>query len=310
MPEKLVHGLYAAVLTPRRPDDSVDEAGFARVLEFLLEHGVSSFAVNGATGEFCLTSSEGLKTVFAVLRKTAPRATILCGVGAAGSAETIELSRIAAEEGAQALLLPMPYFFPYQQQDLEEFSRKVAAAVTLPVLLYNLPDFTSGLDAETACRIIREVPNVIGIKDSGHSLDTLRSLTSDQISCCRMVGNDGLLVDALREDVCDGVVSGIACVLPEFTQAILQAAGNRDDGKLSQLSAMLDALKGELSQLPVPWGLKWIAEARGILRARFSQPVAAQRILQGRDLITWYRQWEADLATLDLTLTQKAQPLS
>ena len=302
MTEKLVHGLYAAVLTPRRLDDSVDEAGFARVLEFLIERGVSSFAVNGATSEFCLTSPQDLKTVFAVLRKTAPHATVLCGVGAAGTAESIELSRIAAGEGARALLLPMPYFFPYQQQDLEEFSRTVAGAVTLPVLLYNLPDFTSGLDAETACRIIREVPNVIGIKDSGHSLDTLRLLTSHQIPCCRMVGNDGLLVEALRQNVCDGVVSGIACVLPELTRAILEAAAQTDDDKLNQLSAMLDALKEELSQLPIPWGLKWIAEARGILRAQFSQPVAAQRMQQGRALMAWYHQWQASLSNCSSSL--------
>lgn len=54
--EKLVRGVYAAVLTLRNPDDSVDEAAFARLLQFLLEREISGFALNGAIGEFCLTT--------------------------------------------------------------------------------------------------------------------------------------------------------------------------------------------------------------------------------------------------------------
>jgi 4-hydroxy-tetrahydrodipicolinate synthase len=302
MPDKLVRGLYAAVLTPRLPDDSVDEAGFARVVEFLVERGVSTFAVNGATGEFCLTPPQDLKTVFSVLRRVSPDATVLCGVGAAGIAGTLELANIASGEGAQALLLPMPYFFPYQQQDLEAFAHTVAGAVALPVLLYNLPDFTSGIEAETACRVIRETPNVVGIKDSGRSLDTLRRLTSERIPCSRMVGNDGLLVDALREEVCDGVVSGIACVLPELTRGIVDAANSRNAERLDLLSGKLDELKAQLSRLPVPWGLKWLAEARGIGPATFSLPLSLERRRQGRELIAWFREWQSRLADCSLPL--------
>ena len=54
-------------------------------------------------------------------------------------------ARIAEDAGVKALLLPMPYFFPYEQGDLEQFSRSVAAATSLPVLVFNLPQFTSGL---------------------------------------------------------------------------------------------------------------------------------------------------------------------
>lgn len=297
-----MRGLYAAVLTPRRPDDSVDEAAFARVLDFLLRRKVSAFAVNGATGEFCLTSPRDLKLMFSVIRAVAPQAAVLCGIGAAGTAKTVELARIAADEGAQAVLLPMPYFFPYQQQDLEAFVSAVAGSVTLPILLYNLPEFTSGLNPETACRIIRDIANVIGIKESGQSLDTLRLLTEENPAACRMVGNDGLLIEALREDVCDGVVSGIACVVPELTRAILEAAHNHDTENLSRYSAALNALKKNLGRLPVPWGLKWLAEARGILHATFSQPVAEERLKQGRELIAWYRQWQSNPAHCDISL--------
>jgi 4-hydroxy-tetrahydrodipicolinate synthase len=290
----LVRGVYAALLTPRRTDGSIDEASFARLLEFLLERGIAGFALNGATGEFCLTTPQHLRTLFSVIRRVAGDVKILCGIGAAGAASSIELMRIAAGEGAQAALLPMPYFFPYGQQDLEAFARTVAASAELPILLYNLPEFTSPLEAETACRIIRDTPNVIGIKDSGQSIETLRQLTRQKIPSCRMVGNDGLLLDALREDVCDGVVSGIACVLPELIRAIFD---ERTHTRM-HLSGLLDEVRQQLAQFPVPWALKWIAEARGICKATFSQPLAETRKAQGAEFVDWYRQWETNLSTI------------
>jgi 4-hydroxy-tetrahydrodipicolinate synthase len=168
----------------------------------------------------------------------------------------------------------------------------VAAQVNLPILLYNLPDFTSGLDPETACRLIRDIPNVIGIKDSGHSLETLRRPTVRQILSSRIVGNDGLLADALRERVCDGVVSGVACVLPELVRAIFSESP--DSARFEQLNRSLDTFRMQIGRFPTPWGLKWIAEARGIFNAAFAQPTAASRRQQGCEMIEWFRQWQPD----------------
>lgn len=296
MPDKLVHGLYAALLTPRRSNDSVDESALARLVEFLLERRISNFAVNGATGEFCLTTPEDLKTILAVVHKLAPGAKVLCGIGAAGTARTLELADLAAGEGVLAALLPMPFFFPYRQDDLEAFVHAVAAKAQLPLLLYNLPEFTSTLDPETSCRILRDVPNIVGIKDSAQSLDTLRQLTTQKSSACRLVGNDGILIDALRQGVCDGAVSGVACVLPELLRAVVDAANRADTERLAQLEAELESVREALRFLPVPWGLKWIAEARGILRATFSQAVSAERRHQGRELMAWFENQHANLS--------------
>jgi 4-hydroxy-tetrahydrodipicolinate synthase len=290
MQDKLVQGLYAALLTPRRPDDSVDEPALTRLLEFLRERGVRAYAINGATGEFCLTAPQELRAILGVVHKVVPDAKILCGIGAARIARTLELASIATGEGADAFLLPMSYFFPYEQQDLESFVEAVACRAKLPIMLYNLPDFTTELLPETSCRLIRELPNVIGIKDSGASLATLRRLTEEQIPSCRIVGNDGILTDALRERVCDGVVSGVACVLPELTGALF--AEPTESERFAQLDALLTDFRNRLGRFPVPWGLKWIAEARGICTATFAQPISELRRRQSQEFISWYREWE------------------
>jgi 4-hydroxy-tetrahydrodipicolinate synthase len=298
MTDKMVHGVYAAILTPRDPGDSVDEASLLRLVNFLLERDIASFAANGATGEFCLATPQHIRTLLSIVRKAAPHARILCGIGASGTAAALEFSKVAAGEGADAALLPMPYFFPYEQADLEAFVETVALSSGLPVLLYNLPEFTTALEPETSCRLIRNLPNVIGIKDSGGSLATLRLLTQERIPTCRIVGNDGMLADALRERLCDGVVSGVACVFPELISALFAERENPDGKRFNELTNLLDAVRNQLARFPTPWGLKWFAEARGICAARFSQPVTEARQHQSQELIALCRGIEANLSAI------------
>ena len=215
----------------------------------------------------------------------------MVGIGTPGYTTSIESGRMAADAGAKAVLLPMPYFFPYEQADLRAFVARVAAALSIPVLLYNLPQFTSGLAPQTSLALIREHENVAGIKDSSGSLDTLRLLTAEGVDCCRIVGSDSALGPALEEGISDGVVSGVACVPPELIQRVFEA-GNSAVGSADFRTANghLEAFIEEINPLPVPWGLKVVAEERQLGPATFAIPVAPDRQRQMEHLRTWYRQ--------------------
>jgi len=292
MAAKLISGVYAALLTPRFADDRVDVEGLRGLVQFQIGKGIRSFAMNGATGEFCLTSAEQLRTVLVTVQEASGgTAEILCGVGAAGSAGAKVLAAVAQEAGVKGLLLPMPYFFPYQQEDLELFCREIAANTSLPILLYNLPQFTSGLEKETVRRLIVEVPNIIGIKDSSGSLEILRDLTAHGVDACRIVGNDSALAAAMQEGVCDGVVSGVACALPEVIQSLYGEAGRTDSAEFARASGLLDEAIVQLNDFPTPWGLKWMVEARGLGTARFAMPVTAHRREQAKRMMEWLRGW-------------------
>jgi 4-hydroxy-tetrahydrodipicolinate synthase len=289
---KTVSGIYAAVLTPRLPDDNIDVDALNHLITFLLSKGISAFAMNGATGEFCLTAPRHLHIILSTVQKASQgNAKILCGVGAPGSTLAIELAAIARQQGAEGLLLPMPCFFPYQQEDLDLYCRKVAGSTELPVMLYNLPQFTSGLQKETVRALITEVPNIIGIKDSSGSLDILRDLTEHGVDACRIVGNDSVLAQALIEGVCDGVVSGVASAVPELIRDLYGRREQANSDEFRRASRLLDEFIAQLSPFPTPWGLKWIVEARGVAPATFSQPVTAHRIAQGRQMAAWFGEW-------------------
>ena len=117
--EKPVCGVYAAVLTPRDANGRVDAAAFDANLAFLLDRGIRGFAINGATGEYCLTRPEELSVLLERANAVAgDSARVLCGVGSAGLRDTLERCALAEAAGVHALLLPMPHFFPYSQEDL------------------------------------------------------------------------------------------------------------------------------------------------------------------------------------------------
>jgi 4-hydroxy-tetrahydrodipicolinate synthase len=203
--------------------------------------------------------------------------------------QTLALADAAQAAGANGLLLPMPYFFPYQQQDLIAFSQHVAAATELPLLLYNLPDFTTPLAPETTLQLLEET-RIGGIKDSSGNLDTLRLLHQSFPSANRILGNDGALYPALLENLCDGVVSGVASVLPELMVAFYrEAATAPDSGTALALRDSLDAVLRWLSRFPVPWGLKLIAAERGFFTAEYALPLSPQRQADALEFQQWFQ---------------------
>src|ERR1035441_9624933 len=106
----LVQGVYAAVLVPRLADGGLDEGGFRAILETLRGKGLNGIVVNGATGEYCLTTAPELVRMLAICGEALPGGKVLCSIGAAGLAGCLELGGIAIGHGARALLLPMPHF--------------------------------------------------------------------------------------------------------------------------------------------------------------------------------------------------------
>jgi len=175
-----LRGVYAAVINPRDEENRLDGSALARILRFLADSGIRGFALNGATGEYCRNSPADLASMLQTARNSLPAdAAILCGIGAADLRGVLERGRVAMAAGARAVLLPMPHFFPYEQHDLRAFCLEVAERLSIDILLYNLPQFTTGLTVATVCDLVRECPPIKGIKDSSGFLDVLRALACD-----------------------------------------------------------------------------------------------------------------------------------
>ena len=142
----IVDGLSAALPTPLRRDGRVDLPTLDRIVDLVVEAGVDGICIGGATSEY---PHFDVAERVAVIERVADRLTgdtaLLVGVGAPSTSRVVELAHVAAASGARALLLPMPMFFNYEQEDLAAYCAELARRLPAPCLLYDLPDFTNAL---------------------------------------------------------------------------------------------------------------------------------------------------------------------
>jgi 4-hydroxy-tetrahydrodipicolinate synthase len=295
-PSRRVGGVISAVLFYRNEEGGPLWDAFENNLALLKSCGVDGLCVNGATGEYASASREERRQAVSLARRAmGSHGIVVSGAGAASWLETLQLARDAESEGADAHLVPAPHFFPYQQSDLAEFYCRTAAALTRPVIIYNLPQFTGKVERELALTLIRDQSiNVAGIKDSSGNLDILEALTVEgPADAVRLVGNDGVLAKALQQCLCGGMISGVAGVLPELNQGLWEAS-RRGDSQLFESAALLLAQFIErLNPWPTPWGLKLAAQVRGIGPASIALPLSPERATQASEFRNWFEPWWA-----------------
>jgi len=294
----IVSGVFAAMTIPRLPHGGIDLDSFSKHLGHLRRAGIQGFVLNGATGEYCLTESAELGAMVKRAREVVGQsATLVAAIGGASLQQVLQRLREAEREGVEALLLPMPHFFPYGQQDLVMFAQHVAVQTKLPTLLYNLPSFTTPIEAATTLHLLSaslaadgKGGGLVGIKDSSGSLDTVRLLMEKLPAANRVIGNDSALYGALVEGLCDGVVSGVACVLPELMLALYSRTQQAPTSETTlAFKAALDEFIEWLGRFPVPWGLKIIAMERGLSPLDLPLPLSEERSATLDSFLVWFR---------------------
>jgi len=297
---KIFHGPLAALLTPRTSSGRVDLEAIERLVEIVLEQGATGVVVAGGTGEYAALTVEDRRAMHErAVAAAAGKGPVVACPGAADFSTSVALAQHALGCGCQAVLLPPPHFYSYSQDDLESFFREAASVIPGPILLYNLPAFTTPISTELALRLIESLPNVIGVKDSSGNLQMLEALTrGPELAACRILGHDQVLVEGLRRGFLDAIISGPAGVVPGLTAALFESFESGDRERFAALAALFEELVERFGELPYPWVPLWIAEWRGLFPARFPLPLSTARLEQARALEVWFRQWCEQLGEL------------
>jgi 4-hydroxy-tetrahydrodipicolinate synthase len=285
--------ILAALCTPIDDRSRPDLATFNRVLDFVMERGVEGVVLGGATAEFPhFTLDDRAALIDRAVVRMNGRGPVLANVGASSLSATIELAHRAAGSGCAALLLSMPYFFRYAQDDLFAYVEAVCASVNAPFLLYNLPAFTTPIEASTALRLFEAVPNLIGIKDSSGDRANLAPLAAARRpGLILFAGYDTLILDAL-EAGWHGAISGVACFAPEAVAAVVRAfrAGDRAQASTHQ-AALNELVERAVAPLPTPWGIRLALAIRGIDTGPLHLPLSSVRRPQVEEVRRWLAGW-------------------
>lgn len=282
----------AAVTPHRKEGHQADLGATLDLIDYLCDAGVKGIALLGSTGEFLhLAPDDRLHLVqFAAKRSRVP---LIAGVGHSTLDGALAVAERAAEAGAAALLLMPPYFFRYDQADIREFYLQFAARIgaSVPLYLYNIPFFTSPMSCDAACELLR-TGRFAGIKDSSGQFEyylQLKALRESQ-AFTLLIGNDVIFTQA-RSDGADGVVSGVACAVPELMLGLDSAIRLGLAEKVARLEAHLQEFIRWLDRFPAPVGVKEATAARGLKVGPPAVPLPPQKQRELDEFREWLRGW-------------------
>jgi 4-hydroxy-tetrahydrodipicolinate synthase len=263
---KKFHGVITAVMNPYEADGRIAEKPLRDHVEFLIGAGVHGLYPCGSAGECAVLDSESRKRIAEiVIDQTSQRVPVMVHVGASSTEETGELATHALEIGADAIGVVTPYYYPYTSSQLARHFTEVAQAVpSLPVFLYNIPgNAMNEISPELAGQLVREVPNIMGLKDSSKSISKLLSFLHEVASRGEvLVGSDELILPAVAAGAV-GVISALSNVIPELVVALFNASVSGDIAKAQKLQHQVIEIRNILKRGPNIGGYKFAIRWRG-----------------------------------------------
>lgn len=193
-------GILPALITPLSPDaEAVDHAALTEVVEDLIAAGVSGLVPCGSTGEFVtLTGEERRAVVETVIAAAADRVPVVPHTGALSTAETVALSAHAEAAGADAVMIVPPFYERLTERELLAHYAAVAAAVTVPLMYYNLPGATGVELTFEQFQELRRTARVETLKDtSGDAVAGMELIQRDAEGPTLLNGMDSLTFSSL-----------------------------------------------------------------------------------------------------------------
>jgi len=271
----MFEGVMVAIITPFS-DGRVDEEAFRRLINRLIEEGITAIVPCGTTGESATLTHEEHRTVTEIcIDEVKGRVPVLAGTGSNSTSEAIDLTRHAKQAGADGALMVSPYYNKPTQEGIYQHFKAVAEAAPLPIILYNIPGRTSSLMLPETIARLAEIDNIVGVKEATGDLN----LMARTIELCgpefTVVSGDDALTLPLLAIGGRGVISVAGQVMPRQMVEMYNAFkdGNWEDcrRRFFDLLPLFRALFLETNPIPVKTALSLM----GSIKPGFRLPLCA-----------------------------------
>lgn len=265
-------GAGVALVTPFHEDESVDYKALEALVEMQIEGHTDAIIVCGTTGEpSTMTEEERIAVIKFVVEKVNKRVPVIAGTGCNNTRNAVEMSKKAEILGADGLLVVTPYYNKATQEGLFLHYKAIADAVSIPIIMYNVPSRTGcNILPETAVRIAHGCSNVVAIKEASGNIAQIAALAK----MCRGVldiysGNDDEVIPILSLGGI-GVISVFSNIAPQQTHDMVMEylKGDRERALELQLKYLdvIHALFCEVNPIPVKAALNMMGKNAGVLR--------------------------------------------
>lgn len=271
-------GIFTPTVTPLDEKERVDEAGFVRQLNRLIENEVHGIYLLGSSGEFTtLTNAERERALDIATKTVAGRIPIICCVMDTSTQRVIQNIELVEQFDIEAVAATPGYYYPStDDDDIIQFYQAVAASTELPVLIYNIPSTVkTAIKPQIVVQLADDCDNIVGIKDSSgdwaNSLNLI-ALLGERDNFTIMLGSHFALAAALLFGADGGVIS-IANVAPKESVALYNAAKARDLDEVNRLQNWMIKLSKLYTYGQGVSGMKACLEILGVCNAYTTSPL-------------------------------------
>ena len=265
-------GAGVAIATPMKENLEINFDKLDEMLEEQIAGGTDAIIICGTTGESAtMTEAEHAETIRFAVERVNHRIPVIAGTGSNCTRTAIELSKEAEKDGADGLLLVTPYYNKATQNGLINHYTAICNEVKIPAILYNVPSRTGcGLQPQTIATLVKNVENIVGVKDATGNISQTAHLMSIADGCVDLYsGEDAIIVPMLSLGA-KGVISVLSNVAPQETHQIcsLYFEGKVKESCELQLKAvpLVEALFCEVNPIPVKKAMQLKGMCTGTLR--------------------------------------------
>jgi 4-hydroxy-tetrahydrodipicolinate synthase len=255
-----IRGVITAMATPFEQGGAVDEAAARRLAAHLVEHGSHGVVVAGSTGEAAtLNDEEHISLLRAIVAEVGNRASVYCGTGTNDTRHSIELTRAAAEAGADAALIVTPYYNKPNPAGLLAHFEAIAAAVSdLPLIAYNIPSRVVINAPPELLAEIGRIDSVVAVKQANN--DELGPVDGLDV----LAGNDDAFLPTLEFGGAGGILVA-SHLVGDRMREMWDAAEAGDLGRAGEIDVELRPFYEVLGVTTNPIPLKAALEMTGLI---------------------------------------------
>ena len=290
---KKINGVLTAIGTAYDREGAFDPERQREQVRRQINAGNGIFC-GGTNGEFfVLNEQEKIAVTTTCVDEVNGRASVVAHIGEISTRETIRLGKQIANLGVDAVSAITPWFVPLKQQELIDHYQRVADALTVPLFLYNIPARTGNTLQPETVRTLAAHPNIIGIKDSAGSYESLSGFLQATADCQDfdvLNGPDSLIHQGFV-DGCSASISGLANVAPEAINAIWARFHAGDIAGSHQAQENVTGLRTALYSIGFsPAAVKKAVSLQGfeVGESRYAVQFSAEEQQQIRQIVNHY----------------------
>lgn len=262
-------GAGVALVTPFKENGEVSYEKLEELVEEQIAGGTDCIVATGTTGESAtMTEAEHVSVIRFVCQVAGGRIPVIAGTGSNCTRTAVELSEEAEAAGADGVLLVSPYYNKATQEGLKAHFTRIAEAIKIPAILYNIPSRTGvNIAPETIADLCKSVENIVGVKEASGNFSAvakIMNLSGGYVDVYS--GNDDQIVPMLSLGG-KGVISVLSNIAPRQTHDICEYffKGQIEASRRLQLKAMplIEALFCEVNPIPVKAALNLMGKQVG-----------------------------------------------